>query len=228
MPSWDLMLSNARIATMQDNDVAYGVIENAALGIADGNIAWIGPESELPDGVNCKILSLNGRWLTPALIDCHTHLVFGGDRAEEFEQRLSGVTYEEIAKAGGGILSTVNATRIASQDELAKAAAVRLHTLSREGVSTIEIKSGYGLDVDNEMKMLRVARSLAGLSGISVSTSFLGAHTVPPEFKGRADEYIGLLCNEALPQAADAGLVDAVDAYCENIAFSTDQVAQTV
>lgn len=226
MPSWDLMLRNARIATMQDNDVAYGVIESAALGIADGKIAWIGPESDLPDGINCKTLSLNGRWLTPALIDCHTHLVFGGDRAEEFEQRLSGVSYEEIAKAGGGILSTVNATRGASQDELAKAASVRLHTLSREGVSTIEIKSGYGLDVDNEIKMLRVARSLAGLSGISVSTSFLGAHTVPPEFKGKADEYIEMLCNEALPQAADAGLVDAVDAYCENIAFSTDQVAR--
>ena len=226
MPSWDLMLTNARIATMQDNDVAYGVIDSAALGIAEGKIAWIGPESELPEGINCKTLSLNGRWLTPALIDCHTHLVFGGDRAEEFEQRLSGVTYEEIAKAGGGILSTVNATRDASQDELAKAAAVRLHSLSREGVSTIEIKSGYGLDINNEIKMLRVARSLAGMSGISVSTSFLGAHTVPPEFKGKADAYIEMLCNEALPQAADAGLVDAVDAYCENIAFSTDQVAR--
>lgn len=226
MVSWDLMLTNARIATMRDNDVAYGVIESAAIGIAEGRIAWIGPESDLPAHVNCKKLSLNGRWLTPALIDCHTHLVFGGDRAEEFEQRRSGVTYEEIAKAGGGILSTVRATRNASQDELAKAAAVRLHALSREGVSTIEIKSGYGLDVDNEIKMLRVARSLAGLSGISVSTSFLGAHTVPPEFKGKSDQYIEMLCNEALPQAADAGLVDAVDAYCENIAFSTDQVAR--
>jgi imidazolonepropionase len=226
MVSWDLLLTNARIATMQDNDVAYGVIESAAIGIAEGRIAWIGPESDLPSRVNCRKLSLNGRWLTPALIDCHTHLVFGGDRAEEFEQRRSGVTYEEIAKAGGGILSTVKATRNASQDELAKAAAVRLHTLSREGVSTIEIKSGYGLDVDNEIKMLRVARSLAGLSGISVSTSFLGAHTVPPEFNGKADQYIEMLCKEALPQAADAGLVDAVDAYCESIAFSTDQVAR--
>jgi imidazolonepropionase len=226
MPSWDLLLTNARIATMQDNDVAYGVIESAALGIADGKIAWIGPESALPSRVNCRTLSLNNRWLTPALIDCHTHLVFGGDRAEEFEQRLSGVTYEEIAKAGGGILSTVNATRHASQDDLAKAAAVRLHSLSREGVSTIEIKSGYGLDVDNEIKMLRVARSLAGLSGISISTSFLGAHTVPPEFAGKADDYIELLCNEALPKAADAGLVDTVDAYCEKIAFSTGQVAR--
>ena len=226
MPSWDLLLTNARIATMQPTDVPYGVMESASVGIADGQIAWIGPESELPSPVTCKTLSLNGRWLTPALIDCHTHLVFGGDRAEEFEQRLGGISYEEIAKAGGGILSTVNATRNASQDELAKAAAVRLHTLSREGVSTIEIKSGYGLDVDNEIKMLKVARSLAGSSGISVSTSFLGAHTVPLEFRGKADDYIEMLCNDALPQAADAGLVDAVDAYCETIAFSTDQVAR--
>ncbi len=226
MPSWDLMLTNARIATMQENSVAYGVIDSGAVGIADGKIAWIGPESQLPSRVNCKTLSLNGRWLTPALIDCHTHLVFGGDRAEEFEQRLSGISYEEIATAGGGILSTVNATRAASPDELAKAAAVRLHTLSREGVATVEIKSGYGLDVDNEIKMLRVARSLAGSSGISISTSFLGAHAVPVEFKGKADRYVDMLCEEALPQAADAGLVDAVDAYCENIAFSTEQIVR--
>ncbi len=226
MPLWDLMLTNARIATMQETDVAYGVIDSGAVGIADGKIVWIGPESELPSRANCKTLSLNGRWLTPALIDCHTHLVFGGDRAEEFEQRLSGASYEEIAKAGGGILSTVNATRAASPDELAKAAAVRLHTLSREGVATVEIKSGYGLDVDNEVKMLRVARSLAGSSGISISTSFLGAHTVPAEFKGKADRYIDMLCEEALPQAAEAGLVDAVDAYCENIAFSTNQIVR--
>jgi len=226
MPSWDLMLTNARIATMRENDVAYGVIEKGALGIADGRIAWVGPESELPSRVTCKALSLNGRWLTPALIDCHTHLVFGGDRAEEFEQRLSGVSYEEIAKAGGGILSTVNATRRASQEELAKSASIRLRTLSREGVSTVEIKSGYGLDVENELKMLRAARSLAGSSGISISTSFLGAHTVPAEFEGRTDQYIEMLCKEALPKAAEEGLVDAVDAYCENIAFSTDQIAK--
>lgn len=226
MPAWDMLLTNTRIATMQESDVAYGVIENAALGIADGKIAWLGPESDLPDHIDCKAVSLNGRWLTPALIDCHTHLVFGGDRAEEFEQRLSGASYEEIARGGGGILSTVKATRSASQDELARTAAVRLHALSREGVSTIEIKSGYGLDVENEIKMLRVARSLAGSSGISVSTSFLGAHTVPSEFRGRSDDYIEMLCDEALPQAAEAGLVDAVDAYCENIAFSTDQIAR--
>ena len=226
MPSWDLLLTNARIATMQENNVAYGVIETGALGIADGKIAWVGPESELPSGINCKTLSLKGRWLTPALIDCHTHVVFGGNRAREFEQRLEGVSYEEIAKAGGGILSTVKATRAASPDELVNSAAVRLHTLAREGVATVEIKSGYGLDLENELKIMRVARSLAGSSGISISTSFLGAHAVPPEFEGRADQYIDMLCEEALPQAAEEGLVDAVDAYCENIAFSTDQIAR--
>ena len=226
MPSWDLLLTNARIATMQESDVAYGVIEHGALGIADGKIAWVGPESELPSGINCRTLSLQNRWLTPALIDCHTHVVFGGNRAEEFEQRLMGVSYEEIAKAGGGILSTVNETRSASSDELANSAVIRLNSLAREGVATVEIKSGYGLDIENELKMLRVARSLAGSSGISTSTSFLGAHTVPAEFTGKADQYIEMLCEEALPRAVDEGLVDAVDAYCEGIAFSTDQIAR--
>lgn len=226
MPLWDLLLTNARIATMQESDVAYGVIENGALGVADGKIAWVGPESELPSGINCRTLSLQNRWLTPALIDCHTHVVFGGNRAEEFEQRLMGVSYEEIAKAGGGILATVNETRSASSDELANSAVVRLNSLAREGVATVEIKSGYGLDVENELKMLRVARSVAGSSGISTSTSFLGAHTVPAEFTGKADHYIKMLCEEALPRAVDEGLVDAVDAYCEGIAFSTDQIAR--
>ena len=226
MPSWDLLLTNAHIATMQESDVAYGVIENGALGIADGKIAWVGPESELPSGINCRTLSLRDRWLTPALIDCHTHVIFGGNRAEEFEQRLMGVSYEEIAKAGGGILSTVDATRSASSNDLANSAVVRLNSLAREGVATVEIKSGYGLDAENELKMLRVARSLAGSSGISTSTSFLGAHAVPAEFAGRADQYIEMLCEEALPRAAEEGLVDAVDAYCENIAFSTDQIAR--
>ena len=226
MPLWDLLLTNARIATMQESDVAYGVIENGALGVADGKIAWVGPESELPSGINCRTLSLHNRWLTPALIDCHTHVVFGGNRAEEFEQRLMGVSYEEIARAGGGILSTVDATRSASSNDLANSAVVRLNSLAREGVATVEIKSGYGLDVENELKMLRVARSLAGSSGISTSTSFLGAHTVPAEFAGKADQYIEMLCEEALPRAAEEGLVDAVDAYCESIAFSTDQIAR--
>ena len=226
MPLWDLLLTNARIATMQESDVAYGVIENGALGVADGKIAWVGPESELPSGINCRTLSLHNRWLTPALIDCHTHVVFGGTRAEEFEQRLMGVSYEEIAKAGGGILSTVDATRSASSNDLTNSAVVRLSSLAREGVATVEIKSGYGLDAENELKMLRVARSLAGSYGISTSTSFLGAHTVPAEFAGKADQYIEMLCEEALPRAVEEGLVDAVDAYCESIAFSTDQIAR--
>jgi len=226
MPLWDLLLTNARIATMQESDVAYGVIENGALGVADGKIAWVGPESELPSGINCRTLSLHNRWLTPALIDCHTHVVFGGNRAEEFEQRLMGVSYEEIARAGGGILSTVDATRSASSNDLANSAVARLNSLAREGVATVEIKSGYGLDVENELKMLRVARSEAGSSGISTSTSLLGAHTVPAEFAGKADQYIEMLCKEALPRAAEEGLVDAVDAYCESIAFSTDQIAR--
>lgn len=226
MPSWDLKLTDVHIATMRDPAIGYGIIENGALGIADGKIAWVGREDELPSAINCKTRPMNGRWLTPALIDCHTHIVFGGNRAVEFEQRLGGATYEEIARAGGGILSTVDATRRASPDELANSAAVRLHALACEGVATVEIKSGYGLDVDNELKMLRVARSLAGSSGISTSTSFLGAHTIPPEFEGKADDYIGMLCDQALPRAAEEGLVDAVDGYCETIAFSADQLAR--
>jgi imidazolonepropionase len=225
MPSWDLLLTNARIATMRQGEVAYGAVEDGAVGIVDGKIAWVGSELDLPSGISCKRIHLNGRWVTPALIDCHTHLVFAGDRAEEFEQRLGGASYEEIAKAGGGVLSTVSATRAAGPDELARSAAVRLHTLSREGVATVEIKSGYGLDIDNELKMLRVARSLAGSSGISISTTFLGAHALPREFDGQADRYIRLLCDETLPRAADAGLVDAVDGYCEYIAFSGKQIA---
>ncbi|MFQ6004094.1 MAG: imidazolonepropionase [Woeseia sp.] len=224
MPSWDLKLSDVRIATMRDPAGGYGIIENGALGIADGRIAWVGPQHELPSGIDCKTRPMAGRWLTPALIDCHTHVVFGGNRAAEFEQRLGGATYEEIAGAGGGILSTVDATRRAAPDELANSATLRLHALAREGVATVEIKSGYGLDVDNELKMLRVARSLAGSSGMSTSTSFLGAHTIPPEFTGQADQYIDMLCDQALPQAAGEGLVDTVDGYCETIAFSTEQI----
>jgi imidazolonepropionase len=226
MASWDLLLTHARIATMRDNGAPYGVIDHGAIGIADGRIAWVGSEQELPSGVNCRRIHLKRRWVTPALIDCHTHLVFGGDRAEDFEKRLGGASYEEIAQAGGGILSTVNDTRGASPDYLAQAAALRLHTLSREGVATVEIKSGYGLDLDNELKMLRVARSLAGSSGISISTTFLGAHAIPPKFEGRADAYIELLCEEVLPRAAEEGLVDAVDGYCANIAFTKNQIAK--
>ena len=170
--------------------------------------------------------SLDGRWITPALIDCHTHLVFGGDRAAEFEQRLRGISYEAIAAAGGGILSTVTATRAADADQLISAALPRLQSLAQEGVTTVEVKSGYGLDVESEIRMLEVGRKLGDASGMNVRTTLLAAHTVPPEYSNDADGYIDLICNELLPDVAERGLADAVDAYCESIAFDTAQVAK--
>jgi imidazolonepropionase len=225
MTEWDLLLTDVNLATMREGGLPWGAIENAALAIGNGNIAWLGPAAELPPGAAKQTRSLTGRWLTPALIDCHTHLVFGGNRAGEFEQRLQGASYEEIARAGGGILSTVRATRNATGDELYRQSAARLSALKQEGVATVEIKSGYGLDRDTELKMLRVARSLGERMGVTVKTTFLGAHTVPPEFRDRPDAYIDLLCDEVLPEAAEQGLVDAVDAYCERIAFAPEQVA---
>ena len=224
MTEWDHLLTDVNLATMQPGGEPYGCIENAALAIKDGNIAWLGPAGEVPAASAKQTLSLGGRWVTPALIDCHTHLVFGGNRAAEFEQRLGGASYEEIALAGGGILSTVRATRSSSQDDLQHSAAPRLQALKREGVATLEIKSGYGLELETELRMLRAARSLGERFGVSVRTTFLGAHTLPPEYSGRADRYIDLLCDAILPAAVEEGLVDAVDAYCERIAFSPDQV----
>jgi imidazolonepropionase len=186
----------------------------------------VGPASGLPRGEALETRSVGGRWLTPALIDCHTHLVFAGNRAAEFEQRREGASYEAIARAGGGILSTVRATRDTSPEALAAASGRRLTALRTEGVATVEIKSGYGLDLDTELEMLRVARSLGDRCGVTVRTSFLGAHTVPPEFSGRGDDYIGFVNDTVLPAAAAEGLVDAVDAYCERIAFSARQVAE--
>jgi imidazolonepropionase len=226
MADWDLLLTDARIATMQAGEADYGTIEDGALAIADGSIAWLGPAVDLPDTTATTTRSLDGRWLTPALIDCHTHLVFGGDRAAEFEQRLSGVSYEAIAAAGGGILSTVTATRAAGADELFESALPRLRTLTQEGVATVEIKSGYGLDVAGEIKMLEVARRLNDASAVTVRTTLLAMHTVPPEYKGNADAYVDLVCDELLPEVADRGLADAVDAYCESIAFDAVQVAK--
>ena len=178
-----------------------------------------------PDSVQ-QTISLAGRWLTPALIDCHTHLVFAGNRAAEFEQRLQGVSYEEIARAGGGIMSTVSATRAADADGLLHQSLQRLVALQREGVATVEIKSGYGLDRQTETRMLQVATALGEQSGMTVQRTFLGAHAVPTEFRGRADDYITMVCEDMLPAVAEEGLADAVDAYCETIAFSTDQVAR--
>jgi len=226
MADWDLLLTDAHIATMAAAAPGYGEIRDAALAISDGKIAWIGAQKELPDGAATETRSLEGRWLTPALIDCHTHLVFGGDRSGEFEQRLEGASYEDIARAGGGIMSTVRATRRMSADELFAAALPRVQALAAEGVATIEIKSGYGLDVDTEIKMLEVARRLGEQSGITVRTTLLAAHTVPSEYKGRADDYIDLVCDELLPEVVARGLADAVDAYCESIAFTAPQIAK--
>ena len=226
MSDWDLLLTDARIASMCPGGDEYGTVEDGVVAIRDGLIDWIGPASRCPDGSANERRSLDGRWLTPALIDCHTHLVFGGDRADEYEQRLKGVSYEEIAAAGGGILSTVRATRASKSDELLASAGERLQALVREGVATVEVKSGYGLDVDTELKMLEVARGLAANGAADVQSTLLAAHTVPPEYKGRAGDYIDLVCDELLPAVHERGLADAVDAYCETIAFDATQVAK--
>ena len=220
----ELLLTDARIATMAGTD--YGVIEDGAVVIADGKISWIGPQADLPDDSTGVTRSLAGRWITPALVDCHTHLVFGGDRAGEFEQRLRGASYEDIARAGGGIMSTVRATREASADELYAAALPRVLALAAEGVGTIEVKSGYGLSIESELKMLSVARQLGEATPVTIRTTLLAAHTVPPEYQGKADDYVDLICDELLPEVAAGNLADAVDAYCESIAFSVDQVAR--
>lgn len=201
----------------------YGVIEDAALAVTGGHIEWIGPRRELPAS-DAPVIDHGGGWITPGLIDCHTHLVFGGDRVDEFEQRLEGVDYAEIARRGGGILSTVRATRAASESELLDAALKRLDGLLAEGVTTVEIKSGYGLDTVSELKMLRVARELERHRPVAIRTTFLGAHALAPEYKNRADDYISLVCEEMLPAVAEQGLADAVDAFCENIGFDTTQV----
>ena len=212
------------IASMQ-GEAAYGLVEDAALVVVDGLIDWIGPASALPDRhQSAHKKSLRGRLLTPALVDCHTHLIFGGNRAAEFEQRLLGASYEEIARAGGGIVSTVTQTRSATQEDLIAAALPRLDALISEGVGTVEIKSGYGLDQETELKMLRAARALGDLRKVRIVTSFLGAHAVPPEFKGNPDGYIDDICIPALRRAAEEGLVDQVDGFCENIAFSPAQI----
>jgi imidazolonepropionase len=226
MADWDLLLTDARLATMRDGAGDYGTIENGALAIADGQIVWLGPIDELPDKSSGAVRSVENRWLTPALIDCHTHLVFGGDRAAEFEQRQRGVSYEAIASAGGGILSTVKATREAGADDLFDTALPRLRLLEADGVATVEIKSGYGLDVESEIRMLEVGRRLGRASQVDVRTTLLAAHTVPPEYRGNADGYIDLICGELLPAVAERGLADAVDAYCESIAFDAVRVAK--
>lgn len=222
----DLLLTDANIATMDNTiNAPYGSIKNAALAIKNGKIVWLGEQSTLPnfDVLATPTLSVKGQWLTPGLIDCHTHLIFAGSRAEEFELRLQGVSYEEIATQGGGIASTVNATRKADHEQLFVEAKDRLNALLSEGVTTVEIKSGYGLDIENEIKILEVARLLNEHHPIDITTTFLGAHAVPAEFKGRADEYVDLVCNDMMAQIVDHNLADAVDVFCENIGFSYAQ-----
>ncbi len=231
MSNWDLLLTDARIATMcsgaKDGQPDYGVLdEPAAIAISDGRIAWIGDQANLPAQSTAKAHSVAGNWITPALIDCHTHLVFGGNRAEEFEQRLRGASYEDIARSGGGIMSTVRATRVATASELFDAALTRVNALAREGVATIEIKSGYGLDYETEIRMLEVARRLGRESQLTVCTTLLAAHAVPPEFGSDADAYIDFICEKLLPQVAERQLADAIDAYCETIAFSAEQIGR--
>jgi imidazolonepropionase len=226
MAQWDLVLTDARVATMRRDDAGYGIVEDAVCAIADGSIAWVGPASDMPVGDATQSRSLEGRWITPALIDCHTHLIFAGERAGEFEKRLQGVSYEDIARAGGGILSTVRATREADHGALLDAALVRLNALAASGAATVEIKSGYGLDIETEIKMLEVARQLDAASAVSVRATLLAAHAVPPEYKDNADAYIELVCNELIPAVAERELADAVDAYCEDIAFSATQIAK--
>ncbi|MRG72541.1 imidazolonepropionase [Alphaproteobacteria bacterium HT1-32] len=223
-PVWDKLLINASIATMAEGQPAYGAIEEGAIAVARGRIVWVGSMSDLPvDALAVERVDIGGKWVTPGLIDCHTHLVFAGNRAREFELRLEGASYEEIARAGGGIRSTVANVRAASEDELVAQSLPRLRAMQADGATTVEIKSGYGLDTQNEMKMLRAARRLGDITGMDIRTTFLGAHALPPEYEGRADAYIGLVCDEMLPAIAAERLADAVDAFCEGIGFTTEQ-----
>jgi imidazolonepropionase len=222
---FDRVWFHARLATLVGDSL--GIVEDGAVAAKDGRIAYAGPARDLPTGWDAaERIDCDGRWITPGLVDCHTHLVFGGDRAHEFELRLKGASYEEIARAGGGIVSTVKATRAASEDDLVATALPRLDHLIAEGCTTVEVKSGYGLDLDTEMRVLRAARRLGQERSVAIATTFLGAHALPPEAKGDKDAYIAKVCVEMLPVLAREGLADAVDAFCEGIAFSPEQTAR--
>jgi imidazolonepropionase len=220
-PQAELLFVNARLATLADG---YGIVEDGAVAVRDGRIVWAGPRKDAPPGG--REHDCGGLWLTPGLVDCHTHIVHAGNRSDEWEARLNGASYEDIARQGGGIMSTVRATRAASEAELLRASAPRIAALLAEGVTTLEIKSGYGLDLASEAKMLRVARRVGELLPVSVATTFLGAHALPPAFAGRADAYIDEVCERMLPSLANEGLVDAVDAFCERIGFTHAQTAR--
>jgi len=219
---------NARLATLGDGMPGLGLVERGAVAAENGRIVYAGPEAGLPVDLlhDSEVIDCDGRLVTPGLVDCHTHLVHAGNRANEFEMRLAGATYEQVARAGGGIVSSVKALRAASQDDLVRQALPRLDALIAEGVTTIEFKSGYGLDLDNEAKSLRAARRLGVVRNVTVRTSFLGAHALPPEAKGDTDAYIDLVAREMLPAIAAEGLADAVDGFCEGIAFSPRQIAR--
>ncbi|KPZ71320.1 MULTISPECIES: imidazolonepropionase [unclassified Shewanella] len=229
--SWDHVWIDVNIATMDpDNSAAYGAITDAAIAVKDGKIAWLGPRKELPDFdvFDMPVYRGRGGWITPGLIDAHTHLVFAGNRANEFEMRLEGASYEDIARAGGGIISTVNACREAEEAELFDLGRQRLNALAKEGVTTVEIKSGYGLNTETEVKLLKVARELGRNHHVDVKTTFLGAHAIPPEYKHDTEAYVDLVINEMLPAVIEQNLADAADVFCENIAFNLDQTERVL
>jgi imidazolonepropionase len=229
VPRWDRLWLNARLATMEPSGAPYGAIEDGVIATTGERIAFVGSLDDLPaspEACSATVTDCGGAWITPGLIDCHTHLVFGGERAREFELRLEGASYEEIARAGGGIRSTVTATRAASEDTLFATAKERLRIIAAQGVTTVEIKSGYGLTTTDEMKMLRVARRLGEDGVADVRTTFLGAHALPPEYQGRQSDYVALVCDEMLPAVAASGLADAVDAFCETIGFTPAETEQ--
>src|SRR5258707_13482957 len=227
MTAVDHIWHGCRLATLSPSRQGFGVVDDGLIDEDGGRIVYAGPAADAPSGLDAKQrTNCGGRWITPGLIDCHTHLVYGGNRAQEFEQRLAGASYEEIARAGGGIVSTVKATRQASTEELIAAALPRLDALIAEGVTIHEIQSGYGLELDPERRQLQAARRLGHERAVSIRTSFLGAHAVPPEMKGDSGVYIDAVCNTMLPHIASEGLSDAVDAFCEGIAFSIDETAR--
>ncbi|MBY0563947.1 MAG: imidazolonepropionase [Hyphomonadaceae bacterium] len=222
---WDMIWIDANLATMREGDEPYGAIRRGAIAAKDGRIAWVGYAADLPkaaDELAREVRRCDGAWITPGLVDCHTHLVFGGNRAREFELRLHGASYEEIARAGGGIASTVAATRAASKEELVGSASQRLDALMREGVTTVEIKSGYGLDLETEIKMLEAAAALA--RDVRIKRTFLALHALPPEFKDDRAAYVQLVADVMIPAIASEGAADAVDAFCENIGFTAEEV----
>ena len=224
---FDRLYTNVNIAAMTIGEVPYGAVQDGAIAVKDGRLAFVGQNADVPNNHSAsESIDCDGQWVFPGFIDCHTHLVFGGNRAREFEMRLKGSSYKEIAENGGGILSTVKATRAASEEELAALAAKRLCHMAKGGVTVVEIKSGYGLTLDDELKMLRAAKKAGQMCDMRVTTTLLAAHALPPEFTGETDGFVTHICRDIIPQTAATGLADAVDAFCESIAFSPQQVAR--